>query len=103
MNNTAIAPAKTNKKRATYGFQLNFPETFTMRQLRNLKGRSIKYITLYKRVESALKSGVIVVTGKQEPKNARKGRKELIYSRVNAKTVVVATTPTELVALSDLS
>lgn len=78
----------TNKKRATYGFELNFPETFTMRQLRNAKGRKIRYITLYMRVKKALADGVIKVVGKQEPNRTRKGRKELIFARVNAKTTV---------------
>ncbi len=79
----------TATKRATYGFALNFPQTFTMRQLRNLKGRKIQYITLYMRVKNALKNGEIVVAGKAEPSRARKGRKELIYARVNAKETVV--------------
>jgi 4'-phosphopantetheinyl transferase EntD len=78
----------TATKRATYGFALNFPQTFTMRQLRNLKGRKIQYITLYMRVKKALKDGEIVVVGKQEPNRTRKGRKELIYARANAKTAV---------------
>lgn len=82
--NTATNAVDTNK-RVPYGFTLNFPETFTMRQLRNLKGRKIKYITLYMRVKNALKAGEIVVAGKQEPKAARRGRKELIYARANVK------------------
>ena len=91
----------TTKTRATYGFKLNFPETFTMRQLRNLKGRKIQYITLYMRVKNALKNGEIAVTGKQEPKTSRKGRKELVYSRVNAKTTALTATKTVEV-MSDL-
>lgn len=98
---TAIAPTatKTAKSRATYGFKLDFPKTFTMRQLRNLKGRKIQYITLYMRVKAALKAGTIEVTGKQEPNRTRKGRKELVYSRVNAKTAV----PTEVAVMSDMA
>lgn len=92
----------TTKTRATYGFKLNFPETFTMRQLRNLKGRKIQYITLYMRVKNALKNGEIVVTGKQEPKTSRKGRKELVYSRVNAKTPALTASKTVEV-MSDLN
>lgn len=89
----------TTTKRATYGFKLDFPQTFTMRQLRNLKGRKIQYITLYMRVKKALETGEIEVTGKQEPNRTRKGRKELVYSRVNAKTAVATT---ENVPVSDL-
>jgi hypothetical protein len=83
----------TSTKRAPYGFKLNFPETFTMRQLRNMKGRKIQYITLYMRVKNALKTGEIAVVGKQEPAHVRKGRKELVYARVNAKTTSVTTAP----------
>ena len=82
----ANTSTKTKNKRASYGFELNFPETFTMRELRNLKGRKIKYITLYMRVKKALKDGEIVISGKKEPAKSRKGRKELVYSLANAKT-----------------
>lgn len=112
-NNATTAPVKsvksTKKKRAAYGFELNFPETFTMRQLRGLKSHKVKYITLYMRVKNALKDGTIVKTGLQDPKHVRKGRKEIVYSRVDAKTVsasaaaAAVTVPTEVVALSDLS
>ena len=78
------------KTRATYGFALNFPQTFTMRQLRNLKGRKIQYITLYMRVKNALKAGQIEVVGKQEPKTTRKGRKELVYARTDAKVTTAS-------------
>ena len=88
MNATNTA---SNTKRATYGFKLDFPKTFTMRQLRNLKGRKIKYITLYMRVKNALKNGEIVIAGKAEPKTTRKGRKELVYARANVSAAVVST------------
>lgn len=96
MSNTLATLTKT--RRATYGFQLNFPETFTMRSLRNLKGRKIQYITLYMRVKAALKAGEIVVVGKQEPKTTRKGRKELVYQRANAKLTAVTSMPAAVVA-----
>lgn len=54
------------------------------------------------RVKNALKNGEIVVTGKQEPKTSRKGRKELVYTRVDAKTTALTATK-EVVAMSDLS
>jgi hypothetical protein len=93
------------KPRAAYGFKLNFPlNPFTMSDLRELKrGRkkgaaSISYITLYKRVEGALKSGEIEIAGKKEPAKNRKGRKELIYVRANVKTAVESTPAPEVVA-----
>ena len=92
MTTTNATPtAKT--KRATYGFKLDFPDQFTLRQLRNMKGRKIQYITIYKRVEKALNLGEIVVVGTKQPDRVRKGRQELIYARVNAKTPVVTATP----------
>ncbi len=89
MSNSNTATVTKSKKRATYGFELNFPETFTMRQLRNLKGRKVKYITLYMRVKNALKEGVIVKVGTQEPSKVRKGRKEIVFARADAKIATV--------------
>lgn len=74
--------ATKNSKRVKYGFALDFPTTeFTLRDLRNMKSRKVQYITLYKRVRTALLEGVIVVSGKRQPKNVRKGRMELTYKR----------------------
>ncbi len=92
------ATSNTSTKRATYGFKLDFPATFTMRQLRNLKGRKVKYITLYMRVKNALKAGEISVVGKQEPKHTRKGRKELIFARTDVKAAVVTAKTNAVVA-----
>lgn len=78
-------------KRATYGFKLEFPETFTMASLLRQKRGTISYITLHKRVEKAVKLGQLTVTGKKDPKVVRKGRKELLYTRVNAMTPSVTT------------
>lgn len=83
---------KTNK-RVKYGFELNFPNEFTLRDLRNLKGRKVKYITLYMRVKRALENGEIAVSGEKNPNKARRGRKELIYRRADAKQTLVTATP----------
>ncbi len=96
----------TKSTRVTYGFKLDFPQKdFTLRDLRNMKGRKVKYITIYMRVKNALKNGEIAVVGKKAPKHTRKGRQELVYSRVNAKTAIVTATPVdaEVVVASDLS
>lgn len=77
---------KTDNKRIAYGFELKFPDgQFTMRDLTHQKRGKVKYITLYMRVRKALDAGEIEVVGKKDPKSARKGRKELIYSVANAK------------------
>jgi hypothetical protein len=84
-----------NKNRVAYGFALEFPQRFTMRQLAN--GRKVQYITLYKRVQKALQNGELIVAGKQDftvsHKKKSKGRQQLIYQRVNAKTSTVTTEP----------
>jgi len=81
MDNVETVKVKS-KKRVAYGFKLDFPQTFTLRQLRNLKSRKVSYITIYMRVKKALAAGQIAVVGKQAPKTARKGRQELIYQKV---------------------
>jgi hypothetical protein len=87
---------KTNK-RVKYGFELNFPNEFTMRDLRNLKGRKVKYITLYMRVKRALENGEIAVSGEKNPTKTRRGRKELIYRRADAKETMVTASTVEAV------
>lgn len=73
----------TNKSnRIKYGFELNFPETFTLRDLRKAKSHKVKYITIYSRVKKALDSGELVIDGLREPAKARRGRKEIVYKRV---------------------
>jgi hypothetical protein len=99
--NTATETTSTVKatKRVKYGFPLDFPQEFTLRDLRNLKGRKIKYITLYMRVKKALDSGVITISGEKAPTKARRGRKEFIYRRADAKTVAVTTSNAEAVTV----
>lgn len=104
-NTTATATAtnaspKTNKaKRASYGFALDFPATFTLRDLRKQKSHKVKYITLYMRVKKGLADGTIVPTGVKMPTKARRGRKELVFSRVDAKTAIA----NEVVSMADLA
>jgi hypothetical protein len=76
------------KKRATYGFKLDFPPVFTMRELRKTVHHKKSYICLYKRVEKAIKDGEVVELGKKNPDQLRKGRKETIYQRVNVQSVI---------------
>lgn len=83
MSKTATA---TSSKRAPYGFKLDLPATFTLRDLRKQKSHKVKYITLYMRVKKALKDGTVVVAGEKAPGKVRRGRKELVFSRVDAKT-----------------
>lgn len=69
-------------KRVKYGFELNFPDTFTLRDLRKQKSHKVKYITLYARVRKAIDEGLIVESGLKEPTAARRGRKEVVYKVV---------------------
>jgi hypothetical protein len=89
MTDTATETKKNN--RAPYGFKLEFPESFTLRDLRKQKAHKVKYITLYMRVKKALANGEIVVSGEKTPKNKRRGAREIIYSRANVATAVVST------------
>lgn len=87
--------AKTKKNnRAPYGFKLEFPQTFTLRDLRKAKSHKIKYITIYARVQKALANGEIVVTGEKAPETKRRGAREKIYSRVNATEAIVSSQTT---------
>lgn len=83
----------TKTARVPYGFKLNFPAEFTMRELRKVKAHKVKYITLYMRVKNALKNGSLVVAGEKTPTHARRGRRELVYRRADAKTTLVSTAP----------
>ena len=87
---TETTTATKTAKRVKYGFELNFPNEFTLRDLRNLKGRKVKYITLYMRVKRALENGEISVSGEKAPTKARRGRKEIIY-RLAEQAAPVAT------------
>lgn len=89
----------TKSKRVTYNFKLEFPTEFTMRELRQKKSHKVSYITLYKRVENALKKGTLEIVGNKPQAKARRGRKELVYRRADAKVNLSA----EVVAMADLS
>jgi len=69
-------------KRVKYGFELKFPDTFTLRDLRKQKSHKVKYITIYARVRKAIDEGLIVESGLKEPAAARRGRKEVVYKVV---------------------
>lgn len=89
----------TKPKRVTYKFKLEFPTLFTMRELRQKKSHKVSYITLYKRVENALKNGTLEIVGNKAQAKARRGRKELVYQRADAKVNPAS----EVVAMADLS
>lgn len=78
-----MSDTNTNKsKRVKYGFELKFPDTFTLRDLRKQKSHKVKYITIYARVRKAIDEGLIVESGLKEPAAARRGRKEVVYKVV---------------------
>jgi len=89
----SVTATATSSKRAPYGFKLDFPATdFTMRDLRKQKSHKVKYITLYMRVKNALKDGTLVVAGEKAPGKVRRGRKELVFRRADAKTASLTAT-----------
>lgn len=90
MNNTDNTKTVKNK-RIKYGFELNFPDTFTLRDLRKAKSHKVKYITVYSRVKQALDSGEIMIAGLKDPAKTRRGRKEYVYKRVTADQPPVST------------
>ena len=91
MQNETHTTTEKKSNRAPYGFKLEFPNSFTMRDLRQQKSHKVKYITLYKRVKKALDNGEIAITGAKAPKNKRRGAREFIYSRINAESSVLST------------
>lgn len=98
-----ITDTASASKRIKYGFTLNFPsKPFTVKSL-TATGNHPKYITAYKRVQTALADGTITVVGEKTPAKARRGRKELIFTRSDAKTIVPLTAVTTIDAVaSDL-
>jgi hypothetical protein len=71
-------------KRIKYNTPINFPASFTLRELRKTNHNKMKYITLYSRVQKALEDGVIVEAGLKDPTKSRRGRKEFVYQLVAA-------------------
>jgi hypothetical protein len=70
-------------KHIKHGFKLEFPATFTMAELRQMKHHKVKYITLRARVLKALKQGKLEIAGEVVTEN--RGRRPIIYQRVDAK------------------
>jgi hypothetical protein len=99
MSNTTVTA--TASKRIKYNFTLNFPsKPFTVKSLTST-GNHPKYITAYMRVKKALAAGTITVVGAKTPAKARRGARELIFTRADAKIAVPLTSAVEAVA-SDL-
>lgn len=68
-------------ERTEYGFRLSFPKTpFTQNDLRSFKKYSkIPYITIYKRIKTAVNTGELLIKG-TKPASGR-GRPQAIYVR----------------------
>lgn len=81
-------------KRIKYNTPINFPASFTLRELRKANHHKIKYITIYSRVQKALENGTLVEAGLKNPDKTRRGRKEVIYQTV---------TPSEPLATSEVA
>lgn len=81
--------SKTKKKsnRVKYNFELKFPQTFTLRDLRKATHHKVGYITLHSRVKKAVEDGIVVKSGVKAPDKVRRGRRELVFSLVNTPVV----------------
>lgn len=79
-----------SNKRIKYNTPINFPASFTLRELRKATHHKIKYITVYSRVQKGLGNGTIVATGLKTPDKNRRGRKEIVYQLVSAPEPTVA-------------
>lgn len=90
-----------NSKRVKYGFELTFPKTFTLRDLRNAKHHKVKYITLYSRVQKGLENGTIVEAGLKDPVKARRGRKEIVYQTVTPSEPLTTTAEVAVPAVAN--
>lgn len=103
MSNKSNTTEKKNK-RIKYGFKMEFPtKPFTVANLQ-ATGAHPKYITAYARVQKALKAGLLEVVGEKTPKVKRRGARELLYQRVNAKeTLVTKTNEVEVAAAPDVA
>ena len=70
-------------------------------KLLTTKGAKPSYITAYKRVQKALADNLLEAVGEVTPKSKRRGAREKLYSRVNAKTVAVTAQPMVAATVSD--
>ena len=75
-----------DNNRTEYGFRLSFPKTpFTQSDLRGFKKYAkIPYITVYKRIKTAVETGELVITGTKQ--TGGRGRPQAIYSRADLVT-----------------
>ena len=78
-------------KRIKYGFDLTFPDTFTLRDLRKATHYKVKPITIYSRIRKAIEAGEVTEAGLRDPAKARRGRKEVVYAKVKVPEAPVAT------------
>ena len=69
-------------KRIKYNTPLEFPQTFTLRELRNANANKMKLITIYSRVQNGIEDGTIEEVGIRQPSVSRRGRKEIVYKMV---------------------
>ena len=87
MNNT-VTKAHA-KKRINYGFKLDFPQNpFTLRQFRRQR-HDVSYITAYKRIEKALREGILTTVegAKVSPAKSKRGRPQKVYSLAHQEAV----------------
>lgn len=89
--------------RIKYNTPINFPATFTLRELRKANHHKIKYITIYSRVRKALDAGTLVEAGLKQPAKARRGAKEKVYTLVSANLPATDTNTADAVQTADVA
>lgn len=75
-------------KRMKYKTPVEYPQTFTLRELYEKNHHKIKMITLYVRVQNKIENGEIERVSLRDSGDKRRGRKEVVYSCVPSDPVV---------------
>jgi hypothetical protein len=80
----------SDQSRLEYAKPLTVPNTakFTLKQLR-AANRGVKYITMYVRIQKAIKGGLLHVVGETRGKDTgRRGRSAKQFARVEGQAVI---------------
>jgi hypothetical protein len=76
-----MSKKKTVKaKRIKYNTPVDYPQTFTLRELYKQNHHKFKLITLYSRIQKGIDNGEISEVSLRENEDKRRGRKEIVYS-----------------------
>ena len=91
---------KIKAKRIKYNTPVEYPQTFTLRELYEQNHHKFKLITLYSRVQKGIDNGEISEVSLRENEDKRRGRKEIVYS---LSTQITQSAPEPVVATADVA